>query len=166
MQEVIRETFLGLDGISIAYIGMALSLISTCIGSAKGVGMVGESMSGVLVEEPSRFGQLMILQVIPGTNGIYGFMITFIILAYSGIMGGVTELPLNTGILLFLSCLPISIVGSVTAIFQARVAIGGVNLVAKRPDQLSKAMISAVMVETYQILALLTSILMVLATLA
>jgi V/A-type H+-transporting ATPase subunit K len=62
--------------------------------------------------------------------------------------------------------LPISIVGFISAIYQARVAIGGVNIIAKRPDQLAKAMISAVMVETYQILALLISILMLMAALA
>jgi len=161
-----QETLLGLNGNALAYLGMALSLITTCLGSAKGVGMVGESMSGVVVEDPSKFGQLMILQVIPGTNGIYGFLISFIILTNSGLMGGGVSLPLNTGFLLFLSCLPISIVGYISAIYQARVAIGGVNIVARRSDQLAKAMISAVMVETYQILALLVSMLLILATLA
>ena len=163
--EVIKETMLGLNGNAFAFLAMAFALLTTCIGSAKGVGMVGEAMSGVLIEEPNRFGPLMILQVIPGTNGIYGFLITFIILTNSGLMDGGVSLPLNTGILLFLSSLPIGIVGSISAIFQARVAVGGVNLVARRPDQLSKAMISAVMVETYQILALLVSMLMVLAAL-
>ena len=166
MEGIIQETFLGLNGNAFAYLAMAFSLILTCIGSGRGVGMVGEAMSGVLIEDPDRFGSLMILQVIPGTNGIYGFLITFIILTNSGLMGGGVTLPLNTGILLFFSSLPIGIVGSITAVFQARVAVGGVNLVAKRPDQLSKAMISAVMVETYQILALLISMLMVLAALS
>ena len=161
-----QETLLGLNGNAFAYLGMILALFTTGLGSAKGVGMVGEAMSGVIVEDPDRFGPLMVLQVIPGTNGIYGFMIAFIILTNSGLMGGGVNLPLDTGFLLFLSCLPISIVGSITAIIQARVAIGGVNIVARHPDQLSKAMISAVMVETYQILALLVSMLMVLATLA
>jgi len=166
MPEVIQETILGLNGNALAYFGMVLALITTGLGSAKGVGMVGEAMSGVIAEDPSKFGPLMILQVIPGTNGIYGFLVTFIILTSSGLMGGGVELSATTGLLLFLSCLPISIVGNISAVYQARVAVGGVNVVAKHPDQLSKAMISAVMVETYQILALLVSILMVLATLA
>lgn len=166
MEEVVKETFLGLNGNALAYLAMAFSLSLTCIGSAKGVGMVGEAMSGVLIENPNRFGPLMILQVIPGTNGIYGFLITFIILTSSGLMGGGVDLPLRTGIMLFLSSLPIGIVGGISATIQARVAVGGVNLVAKHPDQLSKAMISAVMVETYQILALLVSMLMVLAALS
>jgi len=165
MEVVAQETLLGLNGNAFAYIAMAFALFMTCLGSAKGVGMVGEAMSGVLIEDPSRFGPLMILQVIPGTNGIYGFLITFIIFTNSGLMGGGVNLPLDTGLLLFLSSLPIGIVGCISAVFQARVAVGGVNLVAKRPDQLSKAMISAVMVETYQILALLISMLMVLAVL-
>jgi len=166
MGEAAKDTFLGLNGNGFAYLAMAFSLFMTCIGSAKGVGMVGEAMSGVLIEDPNRFGPLMILQVIPGTNGIYGFLITFIILTNSGLMAGGVDLPLNTGMLLFLSSLPIGIVGCISAVYQARVAVGGVNLVARRPDQLSKAMISAVMVETYQILALLISMLMVLAALS
>jgi V/A-type H+-transporting ATPase subunit K len=159
------ETLLGLDGSAFAYLGMGLSLFMTGIGSAKGVGIVGEAMSGVIAEDPNRFGPLMILQVIPSTNGIYGFLITFIILFNSGILNGTADLSLSTGILLFLSCLPISIVGFFAAIFQARVAVGGVNIIARRPDQLSKAMISAVMVETYPILALLVSMLLVVSTL-
>ena len=159
------EIFLGLDGNSFAYLAMGLSLIMTGLGSAKGVGIVGEAMSGVIVEDPSRFGPLMILQVIPSTNGIYGFLITFIILSNSGIMGGGVVLSLSKGFLLFLSSLPISIVGYLAAIYQARIAVCGVNIVARHPDQLAKAMISAVMVETYPILALLVSMLMVVSTL-
>ena len=114
MEEVVRETLIGLNGNAFAYLAMAFSLFMTCIGSAKGVGMVGEAMSGVLIEDPNRFGSLMILQVIPGTNGIYGFLITFIILTNSGLMGGGVNLPLDTGILLFLSSLPIGIVGCIS----------------------------------------------------
>jgi len=160
------DTFLGLSGNVYAYLGMVTALISTGVASAKGVGMVGEAMSGVIIEDPSKFGPLMILQVIPGTNGIYGFLVTFIILTSSGIMGGGVDLSAATGFLLFMACLPISVVGFISCIYQARVAVSGVNIVSKDAAQLSKAMISAVMVETYQILALLVSILMVLATLA
>ena len=161
-----QETLLGLNGNAFAYLGMAIALLLPCLGSAKGVGMVGEAMSGVIIEDPNKFGPLMIMQVIPSTNGIYGFLITFIILTNSGLMGGGVDLPLNTGILLTLASLPIGIVGCISAVYQARVAIGGVNIIARRPDQLSKAMISAVMVETYQILSLLVSMLLVLAALS
>jgi V/A-type H+-transporting ATPase subunit K len=159
------ETLLGLNGNAFTYLGMAFSLFMTGLGSAKGVGIVGEAMTGVIIEDPDRFGPLMILQIIPSTNGIYGFLITFIILSNTGIMGGGVNIPLSTGILLFLSTLPIGIVGYFSAIYQARIAAGGVNIVAKRPDQLAKAIITAVMVETYQILALLVSMLLVVSTL-
>jgi len=54
-----------------------------------------------------------------------------------------------------------AIVGLWSAIRQARAAVAGIAIVAKRPDQMGKAIIFAAMVETYAILALLVSILAV-----
>lgn len=153
-----------LSGNFLAYLGIACSLFMTGLGSAKGVGIVGEAVSGVITEDPDKFGPLLIMQVIPGTNGIYGFLISFIIMSNTGMLSGGMSLDLTTGALLFLSCLPISIVGYLAAIYQARVAVGGVNIIAKRPEQLSKAMISTALIETYPILALLVSMLMVMNT--
>lgn len=71
------------------------------------------------------------------------------------------NMSLATGLLYFLACLPIGIVGLVSAIHQGRTAVASIGIVAKKPEQFGKAMLFPAMVETYAILALLVSILAV-----
>ncbi len=146
-------------GMIFALAGAVIAALLAGIGSAIGVGMAGEAAAGVVTEDPQKFGKVLILQLLPGTQGIYGLLIAFIVLSQIGILGNPTEVSLTDGILYFIACLPMAIVGLWSAIRQARAAIAGINLVAKRPDQMGKSMIFAAMVETYAILALLVSIL-------
>ncbi len=150
-----------LTGMAIALFGAVLAAALAGIGSAKGVGIVGEAASGVVTEDPNKFGQVLLLQVLPGTQGLYGLLIAFLVLLKVGIVGGeAVDVSIAAGINIFLSCLPIAIVGLISAIAQGRAAAAGVNIVAKRPDQVSKGMTFAAMVETYAVLALLVSFLM------
>jgi V/A-type H+-transporting ATPase subunit K len=149
------------SGNFLAYLGVAVAVFLSGTGSAKGVGIVGEAMSGVTVEDPDKFGQLLVLQALPATQGIYGFIVGFIIMLNTGILGGAVNLSLETGAYVFASALPVGIVGLFSGISQGRVSAAGVNIIAKRPDQLVKAMIPAAMVETYAILSLLISLLCV-----
>lgn len=150
-----------LTGMAIALLGAVLAAALAGIGSAKGVGIVGEAASGVVTEDPNKFGQVLLLQVLPGTQGLYGLLIAFLVLLKVGIVGGeAVDVSIAAGINIFLSCLPIAIVGLISAIAQGRAAAAGVNIVAKRPDQVSKGMTFAAMVETYAVLALLVSFLM------
>ena len=142
-----KEFFEVFNGNFLAYLGVAFAVIFSGIGSAKGVGIVGEAMSGVTVEDPGKFGQLLLLQALPATQGIYGFVVGFMVMVTTGMLG---------------SCCPIAFVGLISGIHQGRVSAAGVNIVAKRPEEVSKAMVPAAMVETYAILALLISLLLVL----
>ena len=152
---------MAISGMSIALTGAVLAAALAGIGSAKGVGIVGQAAAGVVTEDPNKFGQVLLLQVLPGTQGLYGLLIAFLVLLKVGIVGGGgVEVSLEAGINIFLSCLPIAIVGLLSAISQGRAAAAGVNIVAKRPDQVSKGMTFAAMVETYAVLALLVSFLM------
>lgn len=157
------ETFgtLFTNGNFYAYLGVALAVGLCGIGSAKGVGLVGQASSGVLSEEPERFGQCLVLQALPGTQGIYGFLIGFIIMLNSGMMSGDVQLSVGTGAYILAASLPIALVGLLSGIAQGKVAAAGVNIIAKKPDQLSKAMVSAALVETYAILAFLISMLLI-----
>lgn len=146
-------------GIILALAGAALSAIMAGLGSAIGVGMAGEAAAGVVTEDPQKFGKVLILQLLPGTQGIYGLLIAFMTLTQIGILGGDPNVSLVEGLLYFVACLPMAVVGLWSAIRQARAAVSGIALVGKRPDQMGKAMIFAAMVETYAILALLISIL-------
>ncbi|WP_422447982.1 V-type ATP synthase subunit K [Thermoanaerobacterium sp. DL9XJH110] len=145
----------------LALLGAALAVLLPGIGSAKGVGIVGESAAGVVTEDPGKFGQTLILQAIPGTQGIYGLLTGFVIMQRIGILGG-NLLPLTTlqGLLILAAALPIALVGLLSAIAQGRAAAAGIGIIAKRPEELAKGITYAAMVETYAVLALLASILM------
>lgn len=148
------------NGIIFAIIGAVLATFLPGIGSAKGVGMVGEAAAGVTSEDPSKFGKLLILELLPATQGIYGFLTAFLLMSSNLQLAGNFEPITNAkGLLYLAACLPIAIVGYYSAIKQARCSVAGVNLVAKRPNEMAKGMLFAAMVEVYAILALLISVL-------
>ena len=148
-------------GMALALLGAVLAALLAGIGSAIGVGMAGQAAAGVVTEDPGKFSKLLILQLLPGTQGIYGFLIAFLTLSQIGVIGGGVEVSTTKGMLYLLACLPIAFVGLWSAIRQAKAAVSCIGLIAKRPDQLGKAIILPAMVETYAILALLVSILAV-----
>lgn len=157
--EIIASIF---SGRNIALLGAALAAGLAGMGSAKGVGMVGEAASGLLTEDPSKFGKTLILQALPGTQGIYGLITAFLIIFKIGILGTPVELTTAQGAYFLMASLPIAIVGYYSAVKQARVAVSGVNLIAKRPDEVGKAITASALVETYAIFAVLVSLLLVL----
>ena len=124
--------------------------------------MVGEAASGLLTEDPSKFGKALILQALPGTQGIYGLITAFLIIFKIGILGTPVTLTIGQGAYFLMAALPIAIVGYYSALKQARVAVSGINLIAKKPDEVGKAITSAALVETYAIFAVLISLLLVL----
>ena len=149
-------------GQNLALLGAGLAAAFAGMGSARGVGMVGEAASGLLTEDPSKFGKILILQALPGTQGIYGLITAFLIVFKIGILSTPVALTIGQGAYFLMAALPSGVVGYYSALKQARVAITGVNLIAKRPDEVGKAITSSALVETYAIFALLISLLMVL----
>ena len=148
-------------GVPMALLGAVLAALMAGIGSAIGVGMAGEAAAGALTEDPSKFGKVLILQLLPGTQGIYGLLIGFVTLTNIGVLGGTADISFAKGLLYFAACLPMAIVGLISAKQQAKASIASISLLAKRPDQFGKAMIFPAMVETYAVLALLISLLAV-----
>lgn len=150
-------------GIVLALAGAAIATIMAGIGSAKGVGMSAETGMGVLAEDPSKFGKILVLSLLPGTQGLYGFIVSFMVLTNIGILGGAADISLLTGLLYFAACLPIAFGGLFSAIAQGRAAVAGMGLFAKRESEFSKAMVSTTLVEIYALLSFLISLLSVLA---
>lgn len=149
-------------GTALALLGAALAAGLAGIGSAIGVGIAGEASAGVVSEDPEKFGSCLVLQALPGTQGIYGLLIAFIIVLNVGLLGGAPkELSVYQGLSLLGASLPIALGGLFSAIAQGKTAAAGIGLVAKRPEESGKAITMAVMVETYAVLALLISFLMV-----
>lgn len=152
------------NGTNIAFLGIALAVALPGIGSSRGVGMVGEAGAGLITEDPSSFSKVLIIQIIPGTQGLYGFVVGLFALITLGVFGGaMPDLSISQGASYMMACLPIAIVGMASAIYQGRVAAAGINIIAKRPSEMFKGIMMAVMVEFYAILALLVSMLLILS---
>lgn len=66
----------------------------------------------------------------------------------------------GAGFLIFAAALPIAFVGFLSAIAQGKASAASMGIVAKRPEELAKGLTYPAMVETYAVLALLASILM------
>ena len=132
--------FESFGGIGLAYLGAALAVALCCVGSAKGTGMTGEAATGVISEAPEQFSKCLILQVLPGTQGLYGIVAWFMVLLKIGVFGGgVATLTIQNGLAIFCACLPI--------------ALGGLLS--------TKGIILCGIVEFYAILSLLATILLV-----
>ena len=149
-------------GIVYALLGAAVAVFLAGAGSGLGVGIAGEAASGVMAEDPSKFAKVLILQLLPGTQGLYGLIIGFVTLSKIGLLGGgPVDVSVQTGLLILAACLPIGIVGLISGKSQGKTAAAAIGIVAKKPDQFGKAMLFPAMVETYAILALLISFLAV-----
>ena len=157
-------TFFGSwGGLALALLGAGLAAVLSGIGSAKGTGMAGEAGAGLLCQDPGKFGKVMILQVIPGTQGLYGLVVWFFAIFRMGLLSGnvLPDLTITQGLQYFVACLPMALGGMISAIAQGRVACASINLLAKKPDHWSKGMVLCVTVEFYAILSLLASMLMI-----
>lgn len=150
-----------MTGIIWAALGAVVALVLPGIGSSIGVGMAGRAAAGVIAEDPEKSGQCTVLQLLPATQGIYGFIVAFLIASNAGLLNGsgASDLPVSVGKGYFFAALPIAIVGLVSAYLQSRVCCASMNIVAKQGEG-GKGIVLAIMVETYAILAVLVSVLM------
>ena len=139
-----------------------LGVVYGLLGAAIAVLFAGQAASGVVTEDPSKFAKVLIMQLLPGTQGLYGLLVGFITLSKIGILGGGgVEVSVQSGLMILAACLPIGIVGLISGIAQGKTAAASIGIVAKKPEQFGKAMLFPAMVETYAILALLISFLAV-----
>lgn len=149
-------------GIVYALLGAAVAVLLAGAGSAIGVGVAGQAAAGVVTEDPGKFAKVLILQLLPGTQGIYGLLVGFIVLSKVGLLGGgAAQISVQTGLMILAACLPIGVVGLISGMHQGKTAVASIGIVAKKPEQFAKSMLFPAMVETYAILALLISILAV-----
>jgi len=148
-------------GLTLAILGGALACILGGIGSAIGVGLAGQASSGVMSEDPEKFGSLLLLVALPGTQGIYGFLSAFLVILKIGLVtGSIPKLTVFNGWQILVACLPVAFAGLVSGIHQGKVCASGVYMVAKQPKDLMKPVVMAALVETYAVLGLLITILL------
>ena len=149
----------------LTFLSIAIAVSFASIGSAKAVGIASEAASGVISVDPNKFGKLLVLQLLPGSQGIYGLLIAIMILVKSGILAGavapnlVSDLNLNLSFLI--ASLPIALGGYFSAVAQGRACAAGAAIIAKQPQSSSKAIVCASLIELYALFSFIVSLLMV-----
>jgi V/A-type H+/Na+-transporting ATPase subunit K len=147
-------------GLIYSLIGAALAVFLCGSGSSIGIGYAGQEANGVLSEEPDKFGTMLLLVALPGTQGIYGFLTGFLVIMKVGILGGAGDVTVSAskGLLILTACLPIAVAGLISGIHQGKVCAAGIAVAAKKPEASMRAMVYGALVETYAVLALVVSI--------
>ena len=151
-----------MNGMFFALLGASLATALAGIGSAKGVGGAAQAAMGVLSEDSSKFGKMLVLTLLPGTQGLYGFIVGFLILVSCGVLGG--ALPtVGQGLAFLGASLAIGLGGLFSGIAQGKAAVSGIAMTAKDDANFSKGMVSVTLVEIYALLAFIVSLLVVIS---
>lgn len=149
-----------MNGIFFAILGASIATAFSGFGSAKGVGGAAQTAMGVLSEDASKFGKMLVLTLLPGTQGLYGFIVGFLILVKCGVLGGAMP-TLGQGFAYLAASLAIGIGGMVSGFAQGKAAVSGIAMSAKDDKNFSKAMVSITLVEIYALLSFIVSLLVV-----
>ena len=142
-------------GSVIGLLGVSLCVLLCGIGSAIGLKKTGQAAAGILSEDPKKFSKALVLVVLPATQGIYGFVFGII-----GMNSALAAANIFEGLQVLLAALPLAIVGLGSAIFQGATAASCIHAVAKKESLSGKLILFPAMVETYAILALVISLLL------
>lgn len=158
-----------MTGLTVGIIGLALTALLCGIGSGLGLKATGKAAAGVLAEDPSKFSKVLILTLLPATQGLYGFIIALIgasnlptvaNLQAAGILETATAAQINAqGWYVFFVCLPMMIGGAVSAYLQGRTSAATIIAVGKK-SEVSRAFLFPAMIELYALLGLVASIIL------
>lgn len=157
MLELIQDNL----GVILASLGAVIAALVAGIGSAIGVGKAGQAAAGLVSEDPERFGNALVLQLLPGTQGIYGLVVAILIALRAGLLGSSVAVSAGQGWQYLLAALPVAIGGLISALHQSKVSVAGINALGKRPEEFGHCMLFSSMVETYAIFSLLISMLLI-----
>ena len=159
-----KEIYLGLGGVDWALLGGGIAAILGGIGSAIGITIASGTVTGIVSEDGEKFGKLLPIAAMPGTQGIYGFIAAILVLIFFKLMGGADmSLSGEVGFKVFLACMPVGFLCLVSAIYQGLTGAAAAGIVARRSEDSGKALIFPALVETYAVLSLIVTILMMLA---
>lgn len=147
-------------GRGLAYGGAGLAFGLAGCGSAWGIAIASHQAGGVLREKPDLFGRMLIFIGLPGTQGFYGFILAFLLMAQTGLIRG-EEISVSpgTGFALFFVGLGFGLAQLVSAVKQGEASATAIALVARRPEAMGRAILFPAFVETYAVVALLAAIL-------
>lgn len=167
--EMLR-TFFMTNGMGWMVVGLFTCLMLGGLGASNGLHISGAQMAGALSEKPELFGKLLVIMALPGTQGIYAFVLAItgmMIMGYGG-MDPKTNLPITIsagkGIVLFFCFIFIGIVQYVSAIYQGKNSAAAINMVVKQPEKAGAAILIPALVETYAILAFVAGFILLIFT--
>ncbi len=151
-------------GLTYALTGAAVATFLAGIGSSVGLCIAARAAGGVLSEKPERYGSLMLMVLLPSTQGIYGFVIAIYVMVKLNIIGGnPTAIAPVQGLEILASCLAVAVAGLISGIQQGKACASGIIMTAKQPEMSVKAgVLYAAMIEFYAILGFLISFLLLL----
>ena len=148
-------------GLAFAFLGVAIATFLSCIGSIMGVSMTGQSGAGLLTEKPELAGKVITLMVLPGSQGLYGMVISLLFLFnFSVIISGEVAISASQGVVLFAACLPVAFTCLTSGPYQAKVCSAGMHMLAKDDKLTGRVITMAALVETYALLGFLISFFM------
>ena len=141
---------------ALAYLGLALCMILCGVGSAYGLYKTGSAAAGVLSEDNNKFSKVIVLALLPATQGIYGFVLAVM---KSGVAATIDSPERAWSMLV--SAVILGITGMASAILQAKTAVSCIYAVGKNDEGSGKYILFPAMVEFYAILSLVLGIMLV-----
>jgi len=152
-------------GVALVFMGAVIAAVFGFCGSAIGMGYAGKAAAGVLGEKPQLFSKMLLMQALPGSQGIYGLVGAFLILNFSGILGGaeVPDIGMVTGLQYLVAGIPIGIAGLLSGIHQGAVSASGILMIAKDEANMGRAIVISAMVETWAIFGVLISFILLIS---
>jgi V/A-type H+-transporting ATPase subunit K len=157
----LNDTVWGLAGVDWAMMGAAIGAILGGIGSAIGITYASSTVAGILSADDTKFGQLLPIAAMPGTQGIYGFITAVLVLIFFNLLDGTGQVEAHTGVQIFFACLPVGFICLFSGIYQGRTGMASAGIIAA--DKQAPALIFPALVETYAVLALIVTILMLIS---
>lgn len=148
--------------LGLSFLGAALATALPCFGSSIGVSIVGQAGSGLITEKPDMAGRVITLSVLPGSQGLYGMVVSLLFLFnFAGpILDGSVALTFADGVALFGAFMPVAIAAFASAPYQGKVAAAGMHMLAKDAGLMGRVITLAALVETYALLGFLISFFM------
>lgn len=157
-----------MTGLTIGIMGLALCALICGVGSGLGLRATGNASAGVMAEDPNKFSKIIVLALLPATQGIYGFVIAILGASYLPTVAnleavGVTATAAqitSQGWNVFWACVPMMLGGGISAYLQGLTSASSIIAVGKKGEISSKTLIFPAMIEFYALLGLVVSIMM------
>jgi len=148
-------------GLAFAFIGAAIATALACMGSIMGVSMTGQAGAGLLTEKPELAGKVITLMVLPGSQGLYGMVISLLFFFnFGAIISGELAISASQGVVLLAAFLPVAFTCLTSSPYQAKVCSAGMHMLAKDEKLTGRVITMAALVETYALLGFLVSFFM------